>query len=316
MNADDLIKRNMEDVHQKELAGKKFGNREEHQSRVIIIACISPWVDPADIFNLLPGDAYVIRNAGNIVTQDTMRSIMLALLKDKITDIIVLGHLECTNANISIVKANYRTLADKLPPNSAYSPLISTEEKAMKYFMIFRNEFDNVITQVDNLRFLKTIQPSTNISGMIYNAMNGHVYTFAELKEMKKLLEKNPNERINAIIPKRYKEFVKNQAHGGKIVSRTGHDLPPSKKNVMKSEENLESSEIAPTGTDVDVPAPIHPQEIIHSKKDVASENFDMMVKLAEKSIAKMTKVRVFVPKIRIPQFRPLRSIATKDSTT
>ncbi|HME51387.1 MAG TPA: carbonic anhydrase [Candidatus Lokiarchaeia archaeon] len=244
MIADELLKRNMENVHQKESAGKKFGKHDKQQSRVIIISCMSPWVDPANIFSLEQGDAYVIRNAGNIVTQDTMRCILLAMTKDKITDIVVLGHLACTNADVNAIATNYRALVEKIPQASKYRELLDSKDKVMKYFMMYQSEIDNVLAQVENVRFFKTIQPSINITGMLYNGENGLVYSFSEIKELKKLMERESlsPEKISKIIPKRYKEFLTNQkgttkqgSIGGPVKGSTPVTSKPAKAGPITS---------------------------------------------------------------------------------
>src|SRR5271157_4551047 len=378
MIADELLKRNMENVHQKESAGKKFGKHDKQQSRVIIISCMSPWVDPANIFSLEQGDAYVIRNAGNIVTQDTMRCILLAMTKDKITDIVVLGHLACTNADVNAIATNYRALVEKIPQASKYRELLDSKDKVMKYFMMYQSEIDNVLAQVENVRFFKTIQPSINITGMLYNGENGLVYSFSEIKELKKLMERESlsPEKISKIIPKRYKEFLTNQkgttkqgsiggpvkgstpvtskpAKAGPITSKpvkaapwiskpmkaapatgkpakaapiTGKPVNPAKniprKVTSKPVSPLPAKESTPisfkprasaTALPISEKAeeaepsntePVAGNEEIKAMMDATQKSFDIMQQTMQKSLVKITGVRVSMPKFRAPVIR------------
>ena len=48
---------------------------------VLILTCMNPRIDVHRIFQLNPGDVFVLRNAGNICTMDAFRSIILAILE-------------------------------------------------------------------------------------------------------------------------------------------------------------------------------------------------------------------------------------------
>ena len=56
---------------------------------------MDPRIDIHRIFQLEPGDVIVLRNAGNIFTQDMIRSLIIAIFKYKIKYIVILGHLDC-----------------------------------------------------------------------------------------------------------------------------------------------------------------------------------------------------------------------------
>jgi len=323
VNVNEMLERNMQDVRWKEQAGKEFGKHGSTQPKVIIITCMSPWVDPADMFDLLPGEAYVIRNAGNLVTQDTMRCILLAMINDKITDIIVLGHLDCANADINVVSAKYRALVEKIPQASKYRELLGTKDKAMKYFMMFQNEIDNVISQVENVRFFKTIQPTINITGMLYNGENGLVYNFSEIKELRKLMEKEAPtlEKVSKIIPKRYKDYLKEQksqatpklspATAVQKIGSTGRETKTKTSKLSTTVKSQTREKLPPLPAKSEItnekPPAIEPagmNEELQLKFDAAQKNFEIMQKTIQKSMARITNVRVFVPKVHAPVVR------------
>ena len=45
---------------------------------VAILTCMDARIDPARMFGLVPGDAHVLRNAGGVVTDDVLRSLLLS----------------------------------------------------------------------------------------------------------------------------------------------------------------------------------------------------------------------------------------------
>ena len=271
----------------KEKSGKMAKNHEGHAVKCVIVTCMSPYIDPVDIFDLESGEAYVIRSGGNLVTAETIRCIILAMMNDPITDVIVLGHTRCTNANQSILDKNHAKLLEKIPHQSKLSELLATREKATKYFGIFKNEIDNVLVQVCNLSILKIIKPGVNITGMLYNTASGLVYDMAEITELKAKIDKNPGMHIEEFVPSRYTDFLNSQG------------VPAS-----------EPSPARPPVGNADVPMALEPmegQEDLQGKMQAAGDGFDLMMKAMQKTITKAGQARVSIPKIRLPGIRAPR---------
>ena len=51
---------------------------------ILILTCMDPRIDVHRIFQLNPGDVFILRNAGNIYTIDMLRSIIFAIVKYQI----------------------------------------------------------------------------------------------------------------------------------------------------------------------------------------------------------------------------------------
>jgi carbonic anhydrase len=64
-------------------------------TRVTIVTCMDARVDPVRIFSLQPGDAQVIRNAGGVITDDTIRSLLLSQRFRGTSEIVVIHHTDC-----------------------------------------------------------------------------------------------------------------------------------------------------------------------------------------------------------------------------
>jgi carbonic anhydrase len=67
----------------------------EPARRVAVVACMDARLIPPLVLGLDPGDAHVIRNAGGIVTDDTIRSLAISQRKLGTTEIIVIHHTRC-----------------------------------------------------------------------------------------------------------------------------------------------------------------------------------------------------------------------------
>ena len=60
-----------------------------------VVTCMDARLDPAKFLGLDEGDAHVIRNAGGIVTDDALRSLVISHNLLGTEEIIVIGHTDC-----------------------------------------------------------------------------------------------------------------------------------------------------------------------------------------------------------------------------
>ncbi|MHB8572604.1 MAG: beta-class carbonic anhydrase [Candidatus Dormibacteria bacterium] len=60
-----------------------------------VVTCIDSRIDPLALLGLVPGDAKIIRNAGARVTNDVLRSLILATHLLGVHRICVMQHTEC-----------------------------------------------------------------------------------------------------------------------------------------------------------------------------------------------------------------------------
>lgn len=64
-----------------------------------IVTCIDTRIDPLAAFGLIPGDAKVIRNAGARVTDDVLRSLVIASHVLGVNRVALIQHTDCGVAN-------------------------------------------------------------------------------------------------------------------------------------------------------------------------------------------------------------------------
>ena len=62
---------------------------------VAVVACMDARVNPNGILGLTEGDAHVIRNAGGVVTDDTVRSIVISQRLLGTTEVVLIHHTDC-----------------------------------------------------------------------------------------------------------------------------------------------------------------------------------------------------------------------------
>ncbi len=65
------------------------------QRQLAVVTCMDARVDPLPALGLQPGDAHVIRNAGGLITNDVLRSLVLSQheLQTKAVDVVM--HTDC-----------------------------------------------------------------------------------------------------------------------------------------------------------------------------------------------------------------------------
>jgi carbonic anhydrase len=60
-----------------------------------VVTCMDARLDPARFLGLDEGDAHVIRNAGGIVTDDALRSLVISHNLLGTEEVLVIGHTDC-----------------------------------------------------------------------------------------------------------------------------------------------------------------------------------------------------------------------------
>ena len=63
--------------------------------KAAVVACMDARMDVASLLGLEPGDAHVIRNAGGVVTEDVLRSLVISQRLLGTEEIIVVHHTDC-----------------------------------------------------------------------------------------------------------------------------------------------------------------------------------------------------------------------------
>ena len=63
--------------------------------KLAVLACMDARLDPARALGLRPGDAHVIRNAGGVVTEDAIRSLVISQRLLGTEEIVLIHHTGC-----------------------------------------------------------------------------------------------------------------------------------------------------------------------------------------------------------------------------
>ena len=64
-------------------------------SKLVIVACMDARLDVEESLGLRTGDAHIIRNAGGLVTDDVIRSLIVSIELLGTAEIVLIGHTGC-----------------------------------------------------------------------------------------------------------------------------------------------------------------------------------------------------------------------------
>ena len=149
---------------------------------VLILTCMDPRIDIHRIFQLNPGDVFVLRNAGNLCSRDSLRSILLAIYQYDIKYIIVLGHLDCGMTKVNLLELKKNVPHEFIPHTSKITTDLFIETK--DFFKPFIDELINIKQQVETLHILQEHKPEIKILGMLYDVETGWVVEYDKFKEL------------------------------------------------------------------------------------------------------------------------------------
>ncbi|WP_084781057.1 beta-class carbonic anhydrase [Planobispora rosea] len=66
-----------------------------------VVTCMDSRIDPLGVFGLKPGDAKILRNAGARVTDDVLRTLVLAVTLLNVSRVLVMPHTDCGMAKVT-----------------------------------------------------------------------------------------------------------------------------------------------------------------------------------------------------------------------
>lgn len=157
-----------------------LANQDAQHPFAVVLTCSDSRVSPEILFDQGIGDIFVIRNAGNLISDIDMGSIEYAVEHLDAKLIVVLGHTEC-----GAIKAY---VGDK---NNEYKKHLS--------------HIDDIVETIANENEEKQITKENNLNACI----------IANVKHSLKMIQDNPivKEKHTKVIPMQY------DIHTGKIVS-------------------------------------------------------------------------------------------------
>ena len=129
---------------------------------IAIVTCMDSRIDNFRIFGLASGEAHILRNAGGLVTDDVLRSLVLSQRLLQTREVILMHHTNC-GLHGTDEKALRATIAAETGHEPPYA------------FGAFENIDEAVRTAIARVRAHPFLPHRDNVRGFVYEVETGHV---------------------------------------------------------------------------------------------------------------------------------------------
>lgn len=156
---DDLLEANRRyrrEFHDSGVAGKAAKG-------LAVLTCIDSRIDPLAMLGLRAGDAKIVRNAGARVTDDALRSLVLAVNLLDVTRICVVQHTDCAMVGRTDEELRTRIAALRGVDASGWEFLASTDQVA------------TLRTDIGSIRSCALLPSDIEVAGFIFDVHSGEL---------------------------------------------------------------------------------------------------------------------------------------------
>jgi carbonic anhydrase len=151
-------------------ANEVFVNHFDHsgltgtaQKGLAIVTCMDSRINPLAVVGMQAGDAKILRNAGARVTDDVLRTLVLASYLLGVTRVLVMPHTDCRMicANDSVI---HETIQNQY----------GVDTRSLE-FRTVSNQREALTVDVSRLRSYPLLKTGVTVAGAIYNVTTGHL---------------------------------------------------------------------------------------------------------------------------------------------
>jgi carbonic anhydrase len=129
--------------------------------RLSVVTCMDARIDPLRLLGLQPGDAHVIRNAGGLVTDDALRSLVISHWELGTQEALVIAHTDC-----GMTRFTNDTLGRKLAAFGIDATLD---------FLPFRDVDESIRDSLRRITESPLLPETYNVRGFVYDVASGRL---------------------------------------------------------------------------------------------------------------------------------------------
>src|SRR3984893_7229649 len=131
--------------------------------KLAILTCMDTRLSTRTV-GLMTGDAHIIRNAGGIVTEDSLRSLLISHYLLDTDEIMVINHTDCGLMHTS--EEGLRTRIQNRTGTAAIAPA---------FFFAFQNVEENVRYQLQRLHTQPRIPKGVSVRRFVHDVSSGRL---------------------------------------------------------------------------------------------------------------------------------------------
>jgi len=128
-----------------------------------VLTCIDSRIDPLAMLGLRAGDAKIVRNAGGRVTDDALRSLVLATNLLGVTRVCVVQHTDCAVFGTTNAELGARIWAEHGIDASAWDFLTSTDQ------------ISTLQRDVQTIKKCTQVPREVQVAGFIFDVHTGEI---------------------------------------------------------------------------------------------------------------------------------------------
>ena len=126
-----------------------------------IVTCMDSRISPLAVVGMQSGDAKILRNAGARVTEDVLRTLVLATYLLGVDRILVMPHTDCRMAQ-GEESAIHSTIADQY----------GVDTRSLEFRTVV-DQHGALVTDVTRIRSYPLLRNGVKVAGAIYNVTTG-----------------------------------------------------------------------------------------------------------------------------------------------
>jgi carbonic anhydrase len=128
-----------------------------------IITCMDSRINPLAIVGMQAGDAKILRNAGGRVTDDVLRTLVLASYLLGVTRVLVMPHTDCR-----MVCANDSVIHETIQNQHG------VDTRSLEFCTV-SDQREALMVDVSRLRSYPLLKTGVTVAGAIYNVSTGRL---------------------------------------------------------------------------------------------------------------------------------------------
>lgn len=128
-----------------------------------IVTCMDSRISPLAVVGMQAGDAKILRNAGARVTEDVLRTLVLASYLLGVNRVLVMPHTDCRMAT-----------ADEASIHATIQEQFGVDTTSLEFHTV-SNQRDALTEDVARIRTYPLLQKGVSVAGAIYNVSTGKI---------------------------------------------------------------------------------------------------------------------------------------------
>lgn len=128
-----------------------------------VVTCMDSRIDPLAVLGMAPGDVKILRNAGARVTEDVLRTLVLATYLLGVTRVLVMPHTDCRMAS-----------GEEADVHLAIAEQFGVDTRSMEIRTV-TDQVSALITDVVRVRAFPLFPPDIVVAGAIFDVATGRL---------------------------------------------------------------------------------------------------------------------------------------------